>query len=155
MIVPVHEPSESESSTKWKEELQEKKERELQVATLIAAVKAAAAAGNGVNAKPESSTAITEDGGARKGSKSPKKHQSKEEKEKNKEKRLLKLVGAVVVKYMSKYQKDMDHDVFKKHAKEVCFAFPLRLLGVDLSTDVLHFLVDATDFRKGKEVIQL
>ena len=44
---------------------------------------------------------------------------SKEEKEALKEKRLLKLVGAVVVKVMSKYQKQMDHDLFKKHAKEV------------------------------------
>ncbi|OBZ74746.1 Histone-lysine N-methyltransferase, H3 lysine-36 specific [Grifola frondosa] len=45
--------------------------------------------------------------------------QSKEEKEANKDKRLLKLVGAVVVKCMSKYQKRMNHDVFKKHAKEL------------------------------------
>jgi SRI (Set2 Rpb1 interacting) domain len=51
--------------------------------------------------------------------KKEKKHQTPEEKEANKEKRLQKLVGAVVVKCMSKYQKQMDHDVFKKHAKEV------------------------------------
>ena len=37
----------------------------------------------------------------------------------NKEKRLQKLIGAVVVKTMSKYSKQMSHDVFKKHAKEV------------------------------------
>lgn len=48
-----------------------------------------------------------------------KKQQSREEKESLKEKRLLKLVGAVVVKVMSKYQNQMDHDSFKKHAKEV------------------------------------
>ncbi|CCM05915.1 uncharacterized protein FIBRA_08153 [Fibroporia radiculosa] len=47
------------------------------------------------------------------------KKQTKEEKEANKEKRLLKLVGAVVVKCMSKYQHQMDHDVFKKHAKDL------------------------------------
>lgn len=38
---------------------------------------------------------------------------------KAKEKRLVKLVGAVVVNCMSKYSKSMDHDEFKKHAKEV------------------------------------
>jgi len=37
-----------------------------------------------------------------------------------KEKLLCKLVGAVVVKYMSKYAKAMDHDLFKIHAKKVC-----------------------------------
>jgi hypothetical protein len=44
---------------------------------------------------------------------------SKEEKEALKEKKLKKMVGAVVVKTMSKYQKYMDHDQFKKYAKEV------------------------------------
>ena len=51
--------------------------------------------------------------------KAPKKLQSKEEREVNKEKKLLKLVGAVVVKCMSKYSRKMDNDVFKKYAKEV------------------------------------
>jgi len=41
------------------------------------------------------------------------------EREDNREKRLLKLVGAVVVKTMSKYRSRMDVDTFKKHAKEV------------------------------------
>lgn len=45
---------------------------------------------------------------------------SKEEKEALKEKNLKKMVGAIVVKTMSKYQKYMDHDQFKKYAKEVC-----------------------------------
>lgn len=44
---------------------------------------------------------------------------SKEEKEANKEKRLLKLIGAVVVKVMSKHRDQMDHEQFKKYAKEV------------------------------------
>jgi len=44
---------------------------------------------------------------------------SKEEKEALKEKKLKKMVGAIVVKTMSKYQKYMDHDQFKKYAKEV------------------------------------
>ncbi|KAF8496200.1 hypothetical protein F5888DRAFT_1615065 [Russula emetica] len=39
--------------------------------------------------------------------------------EDNREKRLLKLVGAVVVKTMSKYRTRMDVDTFKKHAKEL------------------------------------
>ncbi|CAA7262089.1 unnamed protein product [Cyclocybe aegerita] len=42
-----------------------------------------------------------------------------EEKEKNKEKRLLKLVGEVVVKCMSKHSKTFDRDSFKKHAREL------------------------------------
>ncbi|KAI9058826.1 hypothetical protein FKP32DRAFT_1597140 [Trametes sanguinea] len=44
---------------------------------------------------------------------------SKEEREANKEKRLLKLIGAVVVRCMSKYKDQMDHDLFKKYAKEL------------------------------------
>ncbi|KAH0833915.1 hypothetical protein J3R83DRAFT_11100 [Lanmaoa asiatica] len=51
--------------------------------------------------------------------KAPKKPQSKEEREANKEKRLLKLVGAVVVRCMSKYSGKMENDVFKKYAKEL------------------------------------
>lgn len=43
-----------------------------------------------------------------------------QQKEALKEKRLLKLVGAVVVKCMSKYGKSLDRDSFKKYAKEVC-----------------------------------
>ncbi|KAJ7756278.1 histone methyltransferase [Mycena metata] len=50
---------------------------------------------------------------------SSKKAQTSEEKEANKEKRLLKLVGAVVVKCMSKYGKSLERDTFKKHAKEL------------------------------------
>ena len=46
-----------------------------------------------------------------------------EDKEANKEKRLMKLVGAVVVKYMSKHSKSFDRDGFKKHAKDVCSPF--------------------------------
>ncbi len=37
-----------------------------------------------------------------------------------KEKRVLKLVGEVVVKNMSRHSKEMGHEIFKKHAKEVC-----------------------------------
>nr|GAT56044.1 histone methyltransferase [Mycena chlorophos] len=45
--------------------------------------------------------------------------QTPEEREANKNKRLLKLVGAVVVKSMSKYGKGLERDKFKKHAKEL------------------------------------
>lgn len=51
--------------------------------------------------------------------KRPQTKEEKEAKEANKEKRLLKLVGSVVVKCMSKHQKQMDTAQFKKHAKEV------------------------------------
>lgn len=56
---------------------------------------------------------------ARKEKEKKKPNLSKEEKEALKEKKLKKMVGAVVVKTMSKYQKYMDHDQFKKYAKEV------------------------------------
>jgi hypothetical protein len=48
-----------------------------------------------------------------------KRHHDDRDREDNREKRLLKLVGAVVVKTMSKYRARMDVDTFKKHAKEV------------------------------------
>ncbi|WWC91926.1 uncharacterized protein L201_006878 [Kwoniella dendrophila CBS 6074] len=41
-----------------------------------------------------------------------------ETEEQRKEKRLTKLVGGVVVKSMSKYKDQMEHDTFKKYAKE-------------------------------------
>lgn len=36
-----------------------------------------------------------------------------------KEQRLLKLIGPIVVKCMSKYQSQLEHNTFKKHAKKV------------------------------------
>jgi [histone H3]-lysine36 N-trimethyltransferase len=105
------------------------------IALIIAAASAAAAA-----AKPP--PAVTDVGGDSPSkemspSKHHKKSQTKEEKETNKEKRLLKLIGAVVVKCMSKYQKQLDHDLFKKHAKEVrfwaMFSFRTRLNNLSLS----------------------
>lgn len=61
----------------------------------------------------------------RKKQKLSKKPLTEEEREAAKEKRLLKLVGAVVVKCMSKHSSAMDHDQFKKHAKEVL----IRIFG--------------------------
>jgi histone-lysine N-methyltransferase SETD2 len=48
-----------------------------------------------------------------------KRHGQGHGREDDREKRLLKLVGAVVVKTMSKYRARMEIDTFKKHAKEV------------------------------------
>lgn len=48
-----------------------------------------------------------------------KKSMTKEEKEALKEKRLLKLIGGVVVKCMSKYARNLPRDMFKKYAKEL------------------------------------
>ncbi|KAF9468312.1 hypothetical protein BDZ94DRAFT_1154403 [Collybia nuda] len=84
-----------------------------------AAVEAAAAA---VAKEAEAAAALAEakaNRALKKKSKPPKKTQTPEEREANKEKRLLKLVGAVVVKCMSKHSNSMDHDQFKKHAKEI------------------------------------
>lgn len=85
------------------------------------AAAAVAAAEAEAEAKAATAEAKAAARAARKLSKSQKKVLTEGEKEANKEKRLLKLVGAVVVKYMSKYSKLMDHDLFKKHAKEVRF----------------------------------
>lgn len=79
-----------------------------------ARVAAAAAAAAATNVLPTVS-----DAEQRKKTKSSRKHQTKEEKEAHKEKRLLKLVGGVVVKCMSRYAKQLDHDQFKKYAKEL------------------------------------
>ncbi|EJD05050.1 uncharacterized protein FOMMEDRAFT_105290 [Fomitiporia mediterranea MF3/22] len=51
--------------------------------------------------------------------KAKQKHMSTEEKEALKEKRLQKLVGAVVVKCLSKHRDQLDHETFKKKAKEL------------------------------------
>lgn len=56
--------------------------------------------------------------------------------EEQKEKRLLKMVGEVVVKSMSKYKDQLDHDRFKKYAKEVSAlraGFVLRFERVPLA----------------------
>ena len=78
-------------------------------------------------ANAEAKAKQTEKKGARKEKEKKKSSLSKEEKEALKEKKLKKMVGAVVVKTMSKYQKYMDHDQFKKYAKEV-HRFPRHVL---------------------------
>ena len=90
---------------------QQEEDRKSKVAEML---KAAAAAAEAAAAAPP---APKEEESSKKKSSKPK--QTKEEKEALKEKRLMKLVGAVVVKCLSKYQKQMDHDAFKEHAKHV------------------------------------
>ncbi|KAG5339887.1 hypothetical protein C0989_003105 [Termitomyces sp. Mn162] len=94
----------------------------------VAAAKAAAAAADAeALAKAEAKAAARAARAARhemsKGEhnhhKKSKKPLTEEERETMKEKRMLKLVGAVVVKCMSKHSRAMDHDQFKKHAKEL------------------------------------
>jgi len=101
-----------------------------EIAAIIAAASAAAAA-----QPPPSAPEESENLDHKPSLKPQKKSQTKEEKEANKEKRLLKLVGSVVVKYMSKYQKQMDTAQFKKHAKEVRWFFSYRAL-VQLLNDL-------------------
>lgn len=45
-----------------------------------------------------------------------------EDEQAKKDKRLTKLVGDVVVRSMSKYREQMEHDTFKRYAKEVSYA---------------------------------
>ena len=87
-------------------------------------------------------------------SKPKQKKLSKEEKEANKEKRLLKLIGAVVVKCMSKYKDQLDHDQFKKYAKEVCC---LRLVSSHANAALTsNFLAAHARHRgEGEEIVKL
>lgn len=102
-----------EQHRKWTEENNKFKVQEILKAAAVAAEKAASL--------PQAPT--KDESTSKRRPTKPK--QSKEEKEALKEKRLMKLVGAVVVKCLSKYQKQMDHDTFKEHAKHVggCFTF--------------------------------
>jgi hypothetical protein len=77
---------------------------------------------------------------------------SAEEKEKLKEKRLLKLIGAVVVKCMTKYAKGLSKEMFKKYAKEVR-SFPL-LSRSQRSSDTFT-VVDGPHCREREKVLQL
>ena len=85
----------------------------------VAAAEAAAAAAAAEKEKAEAK-------GARKRVKSSKK--TPEEKEASKEKRLHKLVGAIVVKCMSKYAKTLNRELFKKYAKEVHYCLTINSL---------------------------
>ena len=79
-------------------------------------------------AKAQAKAAAREE---RKKLKATKKVESPEEKQANKDKRLAKLVSPIVVRSMSKYAKSLEHEVFKKHAKEV--RLPILILFRSLS----------------------
>ena len=98
-----------------KDRLHQKSVREI----IAAAVDAAAAEETAAIAEAMTKANAAAEKAARKKERSTKVSLTPEKHEANKEKRLLKLIGAVVVKCMSKYSKSFDHDVFKKHAKEV------------------------------------
>lgn len=113
-------------------------QRERDVAAIIAkasaaaeaalAAAAAAPAPDGDKDKEEEEKKRRE---AREARRKKRKQLSQAEKEANKEKRLLKLVGAVVVKCMSKHRDQLDHEQFKKHAKEVRRTSPVLSLHAD------------------------
>lgn len=102
----------------------EAKDRQDSIKAIIAEVAQAAAAEEAAalaatkEAKAKAELAAEKE--ARRKERATKKHDTPEDKEANKEKRLMKLVGAVVVKCMSKHAKSFDREEFKKHAKEVC-----------------------------------
>lgn len=93
---------------------------------------------------------------ARKAAKARHKKLSKEEREANKEKRLLKLIGAVVVRCMSKYKDQMDHDLFKKYAKEVrrlaVYAVDSAMLtpGVQLTQTIAEKEKKSSSYKEGR-----
>lgn len=115
--MPMLSPQQMQGQMNQSERILETQTKRKEIADIIAAANAAAEA----EAARLAATATMEPAPelVRKKPKVPKKTQSKEEREANKEKRLLKLVGAVVVKCMSKYSGKMDNDMFKKYAKEV------------------------------------
>ncbi|TFY61091.1 hypothetical protein EVJ58_g4716 [Rhodofomes roseus] len=104
-----------------------KEQRERDVAAIIAKASAAAeaalatavAAPSKADADKEKEEEEQKKREAKEARRKKRKQLSQEEREANKEKRLLKLVGAVIVKCMSKHRDQLDHDQFKKHAKEL------------------------------------
>lgn len=84
-----------------------------------AAVVEASIAAEKAAQKAEKDRVEREERRAKRKNRPPKKTLSTEEKAASREKRMLKLVGAVVVKAMSKHTKTLDRELFKKHAKEV------------------------------------
>lgn len=101
-----------------KDRLHQKSVKEI-IASAAAAAEAAAAEEAAAIAEAKAKADAAAEKAARKKEKSNKTSLTSEQHEANKEKRLLKLIGAVVVKCMSKYSKSFDRDAFKKHAKEV------------------------------------
>jgi histone-lysine N-methyltransferase SETD2 len=107
--------------------------KQKEIAHIIAAANAAAEAEATRLAAAAAAGAVTAPAPetVKRKSRPPRKQQTKEDKEANKEKRLMKLVGAVVVKCMSRYSGKMETEMFKKYAKEV------RLLRVSCTSLIL------------------
>lgn len=122
-------------------------------AIISRATEAAAAASAAAALEAEAAQAAA---AAKLRSKNRSKSGSKEKKEKSKpqdnNKKLLKLVGEVVVKYMSRYRDNMDHETFKKHAKEVR---PFTPIALQVTNNYPFVIVDPSDRREGDEVVQL
>lgn len=106
---------------RWRDPEEEKRKAQAEIANILA--KAAADAEAAATAGP-ATPSVKEEPVAKKPSKP---RLTKEEKEAAKEKQLQKLVSPVVVKCLSKYKDKMDHDTFKKHAKEVCHDVPVTI----------------------------
>ncbi|KAF9239430.1 hypothetical protein BU15DRAFT_61942 [Melanogaster broomeanus] len=99
--------------------IRQRQAKQKEIAHIIAAANAAAEAEAArLAAAAAAAAAAPAPETVKRKSKPPRKQQTKEDKEANKEKRLLKLVGAVVVKCMSRYSGKMEADMFKKYAKE-------------------------------------
>lgn len=101
-------------------------------AAKIVAEEDAAAAAAAAQAKADAE-ALAEKAAKRKERALKKASMTPQEKEALKEKRLLKLVGAVVVKCMSRYAKSLDREKFKKYAREVCCDLLESILSVEFS----------------------
>jgi len=122
---PVQQPFQPPTnySVRSTETFQQRRESIQAIIEQAAAAEVAAAEVAAANAAAEKERAEAK--AARKKAKSPKKTLTSQEKEANKEKRLQKLVGAVVVKCMSKYAKTLNRELFKKHAKEVRYSLTI------------------------------
>lgn len=154
---------EEERKAQEEKERKQRQQRE-NLATVIAkAAKAAAedeaaAASAAAAAKAEAEAKAAARAAKRKERAEKKSSMTPQEKEALKEKRLLKLIGAVVVKCMSKYAKSLDRENFKKYAREVCYVFALKipsptLLCADLRICSFFLPAYTSHCRKGEEVV--
>lgn len=116
---------------RWKTEEAERKDK---VAEMLKAAALAAEAAASLPPPPKEDESTK--------AKPSKPKQSKEEKEALKEKRLMKLVGAVVVKSLSKYQNKMDHDAFKEHAKHVRYTLSQTFVSTNMCSQLTQKIAD-------------
>ncbi|KAI0092307.1 hypothetical protein BDY19DRAFT_884269 [Irpex rosettiformis] len=113
IMSPSPNPWFTSPAIKFRDPEEERRKAQAEVANILAK---AAADAEAAAAAARATPPAKEESVAKKPSK-PK--LSKEEKEAAKEKQLQKLVSPLVVKCLSKYKDKMDHDTFKKHAKEL------------------------------------